>query len=197
MKKFKVLLFFLSAFVILSFNNYEASAAEDSSNDDASSIDYDNNLQITESDGSIIFFDNQEDMEAHLDYMKSIDENPGIAPLAIGETLVGTQYKKMQFLGYSKFTPSWTYANSYQLVNNQSETFSSKVNTDWGDVGISFSKSYGVNTTIPANSKKLSRLGGYADIKVERYRVSLPNVSSSYYKNVAKTTATYVIVKYK
>lgn len=68
-------------------------------------------------------------MEAHLDYMKSIDENPGIAPLAIGETLVGTQNKKMQFLGYSKFTPSWTYANSYQLVNNQSETFSSKVNT--------------------------------------------------------------------
>lgn len=196
MKKFKILLFFLSSFLILSFNNYEASAAENSSNEDTSNIDYDN-LQITESDGSIIFFDNLEDMETHLDYIDSINEDPGIVPLAIGETLVGTQYKNKEFLGYSKFTPSWTYASSYVLINNQSETFSSKVNTDWGDVGVSFSKSYGVNTNIPANSNKLSRLGGYADIKIERYKVSLPNVSSSYYKNVAKTTNTYVLVKYK
>lgn len=196
--KFKVLSIILGSFLFLAlgFNQEEVSAnGLTESLNEGIVIDYDN-LQITELDGSIILFDNKEDMEIHLNNSEEVQKDT-IGIYALGETVVGTQYKSYQFLGYSKFTPSWTKASRYTLTNNQTESFSSKVTTDWGDVSVSFSKSYGVNTSIPADSSRFSKLAGYADLKIERIKVSQPNLSSSYYKTKVTKTNTYVAVRYQ
>jgi hypothetical protein len=76
-------------------------------------VDYEN-LQILETDGSVSTFDNLEDMEKYVSYLEETKNTakPGgsksiIQPQVFGETVVGTQYKDYQFMGYSKYTKYW------------------------------------------------------------------------------------------
>lgn len=172
------------------------------SNDLLSTVDFDN-LKIVEEDGSESFFESKEDMQLYITYsnLPTTTQNVGLKSItaagAIGETVVGTEYKKMKFLAYSKYTPSWAKASSYTLSQGKSDTFSTTIATKFGDVGASFTKNYGTTTTIPANKKKYSRIAGYADLKIQKIKVSLPNVSSTFYKNKVTKQAKYVKPKYK
>lgn len=167
-----------------------------------SEIDF-NKLAIVEKDGSESFFETKEDMQLYITYsnLPNTEQNVGLrlisAAGAIGETVVGTEYKKMKFLSYSKYTPSWAKASSYTLSQGRSDTFSSNFDTKFGAVSASFTKNYGTTTTIPANKKKYSRIAGYADLKIQKIKVSLPNVSSTFYKNKVTKQEKYVKPKYK
>lgn len=155
-------------------------------------IDY-NNFQVYNSDGSITVYDNLQDMQRDLNFNNRFLTAKAFAP---GEKLVSTQKKDKVFLGYSKYTKTWTKASSYTLL--KSETFSTGFTTKWDSkVNISYSISSGINTTIPANKKKFSKVAGYADITVKRYKVTQPNLSSSFYKNKVTYRDRYTKVKYK
>ncbi len=156
-------------------------------------VDFEN-LMIIEEDGSYSFFDNIEDMEDYVNYTHSI--NP-MSRLGLGESLVGTEYKNMQFLAYSKYTPDWSPASHYTLKKGNNYSFSANVKSKWGNVKVSFSRKHGVDTWIPADSKRLSKLAGYADLKIQRIKVSRPNLHNSYYKTNITKTATYIKPRYK
>ena len=161
-------------------------------------------LSVEEADGSTSFFATKEDLQLYVTYANLPQKNSAqsytinsSAKAAIGETVVGTIYKKMKFLGYSKYTPNWVKASTYTLSKGKSDTFSSKFDTKFGDVSASFTRTYGISTTIQANKKKYSKIAGYADLKIQKIKVFLPNMSSSIYKTKAIKQETYVKPKYK
>ncbi len=87
---------------------FSQSVSASSINHSDQMVDYEN-LVIQEIDGSILSFDNLRDMEIYVNPLKQID-NSGesiIRPNAYPETVVGTDYKYYQFMGYSMYTKDW------------------------------------------------------------------------------------------
>lgn len=156
-------------------------------------IDF-SNLQIAEPDGTVLTFDSEEDMSSYLSAKNSNKFNQ-METLAVGETLVGTETKKMQFVSYH--TSSWGQLPGYTVDNGSTLGISGKIPSKWGDVGVSFTKTYNVSVTYPADKKRWSKLAGYADVKIERYKVFKPNMPTSYYVNKTKVLEKYIKVKYK
>ena len=160
-------------------------------------IDYET-LSIQESIDSITFFDNIDDMSM---YVSSITQSNsdviGTEPMsAVGKTLIGTEYKNYQFMGYSKYTKDWQKNSQYTTTKGESQTYSTKVTTKWGDVTASFNFSEGVTRTIPADATRWSRLAGYADLKIQRFKSSGHNFGTIYTTKVTKLNL-YTAVKYK
>lgn len=180
------------------------------------------NLSVTDVDGSVTYYNTLEDMKLDLTYrsadrltLKPIKTNDSVlkdgaqedvtgsieedysATKSIGETYLGSETKKMKFLGNSKYTPDWAPASGYNLTYGMSDTFSSTFNTGFGDVSASFTRTYGIETSLPADKKRYSKVAGYADLKIQTWRVSRPNVSISYYRQKVTKLNTYVKVRYK
>ncbi|MBC9722030.1 MAG: hypothetical protein H9W82_12215 [Lactobacillus sp.] len=169
----------------------------DTAIDLSTTIDYDN-LQITEPDGSTLNFDNIDDMKTYVEtFMKpQKDKEDNVQPYVYGETIIGTEYKYYVFMGYSKYTKDWGKPNAYTTLSGESQTFSHKVATKWGDVTASYSRSEGVNRTIPADPSRWSRLAGYADLKIVRTKVTQPSFGTLYFTKATKLNS-YIAVKYK
>lgn len=203
--KFKRIFFSLLTVLALTITSSQFASASTSIEkpaDPSDVLDYEN-LQIHETDGSVVTFDNLGDMEKYVNYLeetknteKSGDSKSIIQPQVFGETVVGTQYKNYQFMGYSKYTKDWQKNSQYTVTKSKSQTYSKKVNTKWGDVSFSYSQSEGVTRTIPANAKKWSRLAGYADIKIQRVKITQPSFGTIY-TTKTKKLAHYTAVKYK
>ncbi|HIZ53811.1 MAG TPA: hypothetical protein IAA20_07715 [Candidatus Enterococcus avicola] len=195
--KIKVLLFSLVSILFLTISSGQvasASVVTDSPIDLSTTIDYDN-LQITETDGSTLNFDNIDDMKIYVANFKK-PQKDGVEPYVYGKTIVGTQYKNYQFMGYSKYTKEWAKPSAYTTQSSDSQTFSHKISTKWGDTTASYSQSKGVSRTIPANKKKWSRLAGYADLKIVRHKITQPSFGTIYTTKVTKLNS-YIAVKYK
>lgn len=199
MKLKKILFSLLTVLLFTITSNQLASASTITGEpiDLSNLIDYDN-LQIQETDGSIISFDSLSDMEKYVNAFEQPqkDNESIIQPLAFGETIVGTEYKYFQFMGYSKFTTDWQKNSSYTVSQGESQTYSNKVTTQWGDVSVSYSHSEGVSRTIPADANKWSRLAGYADLKIERIKTTQPSFGTLYTTKTTKLNL-YTDVKYK
>lgn len=206
MKKLKVLLFFLGSFLFLTISSNQVASAE--SLEGQSIIKLDNvinlngepvidyeNLQITETNGSIILFDNLDDMNTYLTALENPQKDK-VGTYVFGETIVETKYKYFEFMGYSKHTKEWCKCTDYTVLSSQSETFSHKVSTDWGDVTASFTHSSGVNRKIEADKSRWSKLAGYADLKIERVKITQPSFGTLYTTRV-KTTNSYIAVRYQ
>ena len=160
-------------------------------------IDYET-LSIQESIDSITFFDNIDDMSMYVSIIKTSNSDViGTEPMsAVGKTLIGTQYKDFYFMGYSKYTPDWQRNKEYTVSKGDGQTYSTKVNTKWGDVSASFTLSEGVSRTISADNTRWSRLAGYADLKIQRFKSSGHNFGTIYTTKVTKLNL-YTDVKYK
>lgn len=78
---------------------------------------------------------------------------------------------KKKFIGYPVDTKSWMNASSYALSTSRAFSVSSAFNSNGWSGNISVSITKGVTVNIPANAKRLSRLGIYADISVQKYKV--------------------------
>lgn len=92
--------------------NVDASSKNTNLKSDAN-VDY-QKLQVQESEDTFVFFDSPRDMELYLVHnnpTSTSSNNSFVTMAAIGETLVGTEYKNNQWMGYSRFTPSWTKAS--------------------------------------------------------------------------------------
>lgn len=176
-------------------------------------VDFEN-LSVTELDGSVTFYNALEEMQLDLTFSQTpripklpLSEKPRFPGAqeddtmttsgSLGETYIGTKYHYMKFMGNSQFTTNWTKASSYVMSSSKSDHFEATFTTGYGEITSGFTRSYGVETTIPANKKKYSKLSGYADLKIKTWRVSKPNVSISYYKNKVTKLNTYVKVRYK
>ena len=210
MEKLKFLLFVLGSFLFLtiSFNQAASASSLTDSLDEESIIKLDSviylegqpvidyeNLQITETNGSIILFDNLDDMETYLKALETPQKDK-MGTYAFGQTIVDTKYKYFEFMGYSKYTPQWCKCSAYSVSSSDTETFSHKVSTDWGDVTASFSYSNGVSRTISANQTRWSKLAGFADLKIERIKTTQPSFGTLYSTRVT-TLNSYIAVKYQ
>ncbi len=67
----------------------------------------------------------------------------------------------MRFSGYSNMTPNWTKASKYTTHAGRSLKFSTGAQYKGINLTLGFGRTYGVTTTIKANSKRYSRLAGY------------------------------------
>ena len=121
-----------------------------------------------------------------------------IIPTSIGyrkvRTVVKTSYRDRVFCGY--VTGVWAKASSYHLSKSYS------VSTGYSYEGLSltlgFAKS--VAMTIPANSKRYSRLAGYADVKLMKVRYDEYSGAfhyNTYYRAEVEYRDKYFDVKYK
>lgn len=127
-------------------------------------------------DGDTLNFFSKEDRDLY-QYYYNLDKS-GIQ-LRHGnktrETLISSKTFSSKFIGYNPLTPSWSYASSYTISKGKSLSFSAGYTYDGTSATLSVTNSYGVAVTLPANSKKSSRLAAKADVTVGRYKVELYN----------------------
>ncbi|WP_350301637.1 hypothetical protein [Peribacillus frigoritolerans] len=116
-------------------------------------------------------------------------------------TTITTNTAKEKWVNYHPLTNAWAKASSYTISRGKSYTISGSYSYGGYNVGVSVAHNTSVSTTIPANSKKYSRLGVWADITFKRFKhvVKSPTgkVINTYYSNTAYGVgAPYIKVKY-
>lgn len=154
-------------------------------------------VQISETE--TWFFPTEKDYETYLEHKQT---NNDIA--TYGEysktSEVSRKTLKHKFVGYHKQTPNWAKASSYTIKKDVSSSASLKTSYDGISYTLSMTYTTSVATTIPANSKKYSRLGLSGDFLVKHMRTDFFDSSGLYnsYNYVStKTQAKYIDVKYK
>lgn len=177
---------------------------ETPNNDELSTTEEDvvqNNISTIDENGDEVFFENEEDKQM---YINNQNKQGTIQPRAVGvsqkvKTISKKRYN-MRFSGYSNMTPNWSKASKYTIPANRSLKFSVGATYGGVNINLSFGKTYGVNTTIKANSKKYSRLAGYQDVtltKKQRIYYQAGTKIKTVNFVTKKTHAKYVKVKYK
>lgn len=75
------------------------------------------------------------------------------------------------FIQYHPGTKAWAKANEYTILSG--ETFKVSTTYTWSKFtfDLGFSYSYSVNTSIPADPSRYSRLGIYADYTLKQYEL--------------------------
>ncbi|WP_436878899.1 hypothetical protein [Mammaliicoccus sciuri] len=179
-------------------------STETTNNDELSTTEEDvvqNNISTIDENGDEVFFENEEDKQM---YINNQNKQGTIQPRAVGvsqkvKTISKKRYN-MRFSGYSNMTPNWSKASKYTIPANRSLKFSVGATYGGVNINLSFGKTYGVNTTIKANSKKYSRLAGYQDVtltKKQRIYYQAGTKIKTVNFVTKKTHAKYVKVKYK
>lgn len=115
-------------------------------------------------------------------------------------TLLWSETKSYQWIGYHSLTPNWSKASSYTLTSGGSYSASGSVTSHGYSIGVTVSYTQSASITYSANSSKYSRLGVYADVKVYRYKYDVyeyGTYSYTYYVNGATPTTRYITVVYK
>lgn len=165
-------------------------------------------------DGTTAKFDNEEDLNNFLENQPKKQRacspgDPYYPTCSKPQDVISTTTKqgnpvltKKKFIGYHVDTKSWTKASSYSLSTSRAFSVSSAFNSNGWSGNISVSITKGVTVNIPANTKRLSRLGIYADISVQKYKVVVKDkktkkVIRTYYYSTSKVTNTYILVKYQ
>ena len=158
--------------------------------------------RLTKDDGTLVFFDTVEDYNAYLDN-QMIKIVPRCATCnKTTTTTITTNTTKEKWVNYHPLTNAWIKASSYTISRGKSYTISGSYSYSGYNVGVSVSHNTSVSATIPANSKKYSRLGVWSDITFKRFKhvVKSPTgkVINTYYSNTAYAVgAPYIKVKYK
>jgi hypothetical protein len=112
------------------------------------------------------------------------------------EETLETSKIRHHFLDYHSGTPVWSPASSYTI--NRGTTYNVGGDYSWKGISLDlgFSYSFSVDTTIPANASKYSRLGVYADYTLKReryaeYKYGQPT-GNTRVSTYASRTATYI-----
>ena len=154
-------------------------------------------VQISETE--TWFFPTEKDYEAYLNH-KQVSGDIMTCGEYSKTSEVSRQTLKHKFVGYHKLTPSWTKSSSYTIAEGVSSSASLKTSYDGISFTLSLTHTASVSTTIPANSKKYSRLGISGDFLVKHMRTDYFDSSGLYnsYNYISKKTlASYIDVKYK
>ncbi|UQW97144.1 hypothetical protein M2M59_14685 [Rummeliibacillus sp. G93] len=189
------ILILMFSLIIFGFNVKHASATH--SNNLVKTLEKRNELVVD--NNTTLVFDTNRDKNSYMRSlasttsnqlltMKSSSKSPG------GGRLIDTKTKKGIKGGYA--TSSWAKSNLY--VMTASKTFRFEGSYEWhGTLGIGFDFTKGVEVHIPANKKKWSRVGLYADYKFSRYKKWTPNMSVPIYYTEKKRLASYYKIVYK
>lgn len=193
----------LSSFYLFNINKVSASENDDSERTEIEQnnfeISVDSPYSIKQLDGSILFFDNEEDYNSYLE--NNIEARCATCNQTT-QTLVSSYTLNKQFINYHPLTASWTNATGYALSSGKTYSISGALKIEEYTVTATVTHSVGVTTTIKADDSKLSRLGVYSDIKFSRYKNVVKNpigqVIETYYSNFATPiNAPYILVVYK
>lgn len=202
MKK-NISLFMFSLLIMVGFNLY-STEVQASTNLDSNFISNEG-IEIIAEDGTVIYFPSQKDYD---DYVKeeqaTIHKSGDISTRAIAfytrSTLISKERKNMLFVGYSKATPDWMMAPFYDIARGTNHKISGSYKYGGLTIDTGFSKSLNVSTRLSADSKRYSKLAGYADITFEKYRIDRYESGtkiSTRYELKKKVHNTYLKVKYQ
>lgn len=198
-KKIKALLaslFFAALCIIMVNTNVVEVQAEEIADEE----DLDQYYKVIQNaDGDNVYFPTENDYEV---YIKNQTNNPNQRAIAIHyrETLVSAKRTDMKFVGYNKGTPAWTYADGYELSRGDEVSVSGSYEYSGLTFNLGFTKSYSTTTIIGADNKKLSRLAGYVDVTVRKYKIETIEsgmVLATRYEGKKTIHNKYVLVKYK
>lgn len=172
----------------------------------------DNMLKTSE--GEYLVFETEQDLYNHV--KSNLDQNtraclpgdPGYPhcdnyiPTKQTKQLVSTINYSKHFMGYNKFTKSWSKASSYSLTMTSEQSFTIPLTYDNISFSVNATLSKGVTINIPADSTRFSKLGFLADITAKKYKVTTTNANTgeyinSYYYIVPSVTDTYNVVVYQ
>ncbi|MGM7637601.1 hypothetical protein [Bacillus sp. Hm123] len=210
----------LSLVFILSFTLLRPSANAEANDETSDRVDDETNTEISTGDYSIIdeegntlIFETKEDYDRYNLMMRNSSNNPSkspindssingeITPYAYKEkkTLISSTRKNNLWVGYHSGTPGWSKASSYTLQNGKTYSVSGSYTYSGMNINIGFSYSKSVATTIPADSKRYSRLGVWGDFTFKKYKITVtdPLGSWSYYKGEKTRHNYYIKPKYK
>lgn len=133
-------------------------------------------------------------------YISENFNNSDIKPRATSfytrESIVNTQRKNWVFCGYA--VPTWQKASSYQ----SGKTYSASTGYNFYGISTTIGVSRYANATIPADAKRMSRLGAYADItfkkiKIDYYQGGYPKPYKTTYRVDKIYHNKYLSVVYK
>ncbi|MEK4031480.1 hypothetical protein MKZ02_23905 [Pseudobacillus sp. FSL P4-0506] len=168
---------------------------------------------IVDEDGNTLMFENKEDYDKYNSTMHNSPNNPPnlstndaptnseITPYAYKETktLISSTRKNNLWVGYHSGTPNWSKASRYTLQNGKTYSVNGSYTYEGVRLDIGFSYSKSVTTTIPADSKRYSRLGVWGDFTFKKYKITVhdPIGKWSYYKAEKTRHNYYIQPKYK
>lgn len=157
-------------------------------------------IAVEVSENETYYFSTQEDYHSYLKHQES--NGSGIQPHGEFTTTqeIARQNLNMKFVGYHRLTPTWTKAAAYTIRANESST--AKINGSFNGLSytLTVTHSLGVDTTIPADRNRFSRLAHYGDFVVKHMRTNYHDQSGIYdmYDYIStQTINTYLLVQYQ
>lgn len=121
-------------------------------------------------DETLNFF-TEEDRDFYKLYLNSNNQMQSRSGVKTREKELSRKVFYNKFIGYNSLTPNWSYASQYTMARSKNVSFTAGYTYDGVSANLSVSQTYGVTTTLPANSKKSSRLAAKADVTVAKCRV--------------------------
>ncbi|MEY9865275.1 hypothetical protein ABIE66_000654 [Peribacillus sp. B2I2] len=157
---------------------------------------------LTKDDGTLIFFDTEEDYSEYLNFKNQNIVSRCATCNKTTTTTITTNTTREKWVNYHPLTNAWVKASSYTISRGKSYTISGSYSYGGFNVGVSISHNTSVSATISTNSKKYSRLGVWSDITFKRFKHVVKNptgkIINTYYSNTAHGVgAPYIKVKYK
>ncbi|NLM68062.1 MAG: hypothetical protein GX180_12955 [Enterococcus sp.] len=136
-----------------------------------------NEYSVSDPNGDTLVFNNEEDYNFYLQYedpnrKQNRDYSTGTSWKT---TITHSEKKNMLWVGYHSGTTSWSLSSSYSITASSSFSVSGSYKYSGTTINIGFSSTNGITTTIPADSKRMSRLGVWGDftfrtIKTEEFK---------------------------
>ncbi|MEJ8307400.1 hypothetical protein [Saccharibacillus sacchari] len=137
----------------------------------------DSPYSLTEEDGSIVFFDNQQDYDSYVaNSAQSNTESSArsITPSASWEqttsTLISDKSISNAFIGYHPLTPAWSYASGYSLQQGESFAINGSYSYNGFTAGVTFTQNVSATTSFTANQAKASRLGVWSNLRYTKFK---------------------------
>lgn len=157
-------------------------------------------IAVQTSQNEMCFFSTQEDYQCYLKNRNSSNNEVKHRGDFVTTVEVSRQNLYMKFVGYHSKTPVWTKADSYTIRVEDSVTVSTQGVFDGMNYTLELTKTVGVDTNIPADATKYSRLGIYGDFLVKHMRDYLQDqngIYGSYDYISTQTLNSYINVTYK
>lgn len=158
------------------------------------------NLSLQLDSGETLTFENVEDYNLYVNHHIN-NQNIQSREVIITTRVISEGYKNYEFIGTSNLTPTWQKTSKYTVsrASNYNASGSYSYNGLTGNISVGYST--GVSFDIAANSSLYSKLGLWADLKVQHKRdyyfdTYLGTITEVDYTS-AKPIETYLDVKYK
>jgi len=169
----------------------------------------DSPYSLTEEDGSVVFFENQDDYNSYVasSVQSATDSSArSVTPSASWEsttsTLISDQSISNAFIGYHSLTPVWSYASGYSLQQGKSYAINGSYSYNGFTAGISFTQNVSATTSFTANQAKASRLGVWSNLRYTKFKHVVKGatgqvVKTYYSEHISQVGVPTIKIKYQ